>query len=372
MEAVSYLSEPYDPYPDETKSFASLPEDSPLHHLGYGLITEKITDLVVEERRKKQKTDREFYIKKINNALLKERQRSFETPKSRDVRPTIRRGDPISQLAAGAALRSQSWLKYGSNKIQMLDWFTRNEIPLVYLEELYQMQIKGPPELVKNDYIRINMCNSQHYGRVVEVSGKKIKYNPVCTKRGWASSAENPTVAVRRTVAVQWTQPIYLNPQHIADVCRRRQATLLQMGKNFDDDLDEFLLPEELLFRHNQWSLDNVPRTEFGREIQESIWKCEKIGHNDMWEEEYREKKEMILKEVHVRHRFWLESSVLRHIWITAFYGWFNMRYDIIGQKEMPLIPTYHRCYSNGITYESSSLWSLVKDVIYSTNDVEF
>ena len=356
MTTVPYHQVHYDPYPDETESFASLPEDSPLHHLCYGIITEKITDLVAGERRKKQKTDREFYIKKINNALLKERQRSFETPESCDVRPTIRcHWDPASLKRAEIALRS--WLKYGSNKIQMLDWFTRNDIPLVYLEELYQMQTKGPPELVKNDYIRVN----NHYGRVVGVKGKKIKYNPVCTKRGWDSTRP---VAVQRTVAVQWTQPIHMNPTQIADVCRRRQDTLLQMGKNLDDDLEEFLLPEELLFRQNQWSLDNVSRTEFGREIQESIWKCEKVGHNDMWEEEYREKKEMIMKEIHFRQGFWLKSDVLRHMWITAFHDWFNMDYDIIGRKEKPPVPTYHRCYSNGITYDSYSIWSLIKEVI--------
>ena len=362
MTTVPYHQVHYDPYPDETESFASLPEDSPLHHLCYGIITEKITDLVAGERRKKQKTDREFYIKKINNALLKERQRSFETPESCDVR-RIRRHclDPAPLQRAEIALRS--WLKYGSNKIQMLDWFTRNDIPLVYLEELYQMQTKGPPELVKNDYIRINMCNCHHYGRVVEVNGKKIKYNPVCTIRGW-DSAENPTVAVRRTVAVQWTQPIHMNPTQIADVCRRRQDTLLQMGKNLDDDLEEFLLPEELLFRQNQWSLDNVSRTEFGREIQESIWKCEKVGHNDMWEEEYLREKELIMKEIHFRHRYWLKSQVLRHMWITALYDWFNMDYDIIGRKEKPPCTFYRCAVWTGITYDSYSLWWLIKEVI--------
>jgi hypothetical protein len=357
---VPYRGVQYDPYPDETKSFASLPEDSPLHHLCYGIMTDKITDLVAGERRKKQKADREFFIKNINNTLLKERQRSFETPESCDVRPTFRWEDPMDRPPAHEALRSW-WCAFGSNKMQMLDWFTRNKIPLVYLEELYQMQTKGPPELVKNDYIRINMCNSQHYGRVVEVNGKKIKYNPVCTKRGWDSTRP---VAVQRTVAVQWTQPIHMNPTQIADVCRRRQDTLLQMGKNLDDDLEEFLLPEELLFRQNQWSLDNVSRTEFGREIQESIWKCEKVGHNDMWEEEYREKKEMIMKEIHFRQRFWLKSDVLRHLWISAFHDWFNMDYDIIGKKKRPPVPTYHRCYSNGITYDSYSIWSLIKEVI--------
>ena len=136
------------------------------------------------------------------------------------------------------------------------------------------------------------------------------------------------------------------------------------MGKNLDDDLEEFLLPEELLFRQNQWSLDNGSRTEFGREIQESIWKCEKVGHNDMWEEEYLREKELIMKEIHFRQRFWLKSSVLRTLWITSFYDWFNMDYDIIGKKKKPPVPTYHRCYSNGITYDSYSIWSLIKEVI--------
>ena len=356
MTTVPYHQVHYDPYPDETESFASLPEDSPLHHLCYGIITEKITDLVAEKRRKKQKADREFYIRKINNTLLKELQRSFETPESCNVRPTIRWEDPMDRALAHEALRS--WLKYGSNKMQMLDWFTKNKIPLVYLEELYRMQTKGPPELVKNDYIRVN----NHYGRVVGVKGRTIKYNLIRTEREWDSTKPKGQQSIAN---VLWTTPNYLSAHSIADVCRRRQGTLLQMGKNLDDDLEEFLLPEELLFRRTQWDLDNVTRSEFGIEINISVWKCEKIGHNDMWEEEYLREKELIMKEVHFRHRYWLKSQVLRHMWITALYDWFNMDYDIIGKKEKPPVPTWHGCaVCNGITYDSYSLWSLIKEVI--------
>ena len=62
---------------------------------------------------------------KVNNSLLKERQRSF-VPRS------ISLGFTYEEV--------KNWKFLGSNKAQILKWFTRNEIPLIYLEELYQVQ----------------------------------------------------------------------------------------------------------------------------------------------------------------------------------------------------------------------------------------
>ena len=329
QEIIAPLDQLYDPYPDETISFSSLPEESPILFLEYGILTEKIVDLVAEKRRTKQKADREFYIRKINNTLLKERQRSFEIPK-----PLIlsKWASPDHSSYQIAKRKISSWTKYGSNKKQILDWFIGNQIPLVYLEELYQKQVSGPPKLQKNDYICINK-ESGLYGVVKEVKGKWINYYPISVKRYWNTEKQISECEI------QWTTPIHLNAYQISMVCNRRFNTMTQIGKDINEELDEFLIPEELLFRNSPYVI-TFGNPGYVKGI--SIWKCEKVGHNDNWENEYEENKRKILKEVHFRQRFWLESTVLREINICAFYGWFNRDYDIIRRRDKPPIPTYH------------------------------
>lgn len=309
------MSKSTDPYPEETLSFSKLPSTSPVNNLCYGILTELIAPRVKELRKKKQIEDRGTYVKKINLINLKYLQRSFDIPKV---------------------------VKFGSNKREILNWFSVNEIPLIYLKEMYEQQLTGPPKLESNDYICINE-KKNIYGRVREVRDKWVHYDPVHHDGN----------------KVQWTTPVHLNHYQIASACYRRKDTLIRIGKDIEEDLDEFLVPDELIFRSNPYSMYDRG---YGRGI--SIWKCKKVGHNDNWQKEFDENKKKIMDEIHFRQRFWLESICLRDISFQAFYGWFDTNYDIIGKKERPLTPGWHVTSSDGVYLNEDELWRHVVWVI--------
>jgi hypothetical protein len=216
---------------------------------------------------------------------------------------------------------------------------------------LYNLQKEGPPQIVKNDYICINE-KRHNYGRVMEVNGKTIKYNPITVKDDYVSDA---LLRRFRRITVSWTTPAHLSYFGINQVCVRRHQDLLQMGKCYEEDMEEFMIPEQHLFRKSLRSPVQEPPQEFGEEKSISVWKCKKVGHYDNWEEKYRENKKLILEEIHKRQRFWLQSRVLQQIPVWGFTGWFDMDYDIIGKKERPdsFLP-------------QDELWTIVKDVIQS------
>jgi len=312
------MSKSSDPYPEETLSFSKLPTTSPVNHLCYGILTELVAPRVKEIRKEKQTEDRENYVKQINLINLKGLQRSINIPKV---------------------------VKYGSNKREILNWFSVNEIPLIYLKEMYEQQLAGPPKLEPNDYICINE-NKNIYGRVREVWGKR--HNQV-----------HYDLVHYDGQKVHWTTPVHLNHYHITRTCYRRKDTLVRMGKDLEQDLEEFLLPDELVFRSNPYDMFDSGYT---RGV--SIWKCKKVGHNDNWQKEFDENKKKIMDEIHFRQRFWLESIYLRDISFQAFYGWFDTKYDIIGKKERPPIPRWHVTSSDGVYLNEDELWRHVVWVI--------
>ena len=335
----------FDPYPDETNSLNKMSDECPLKYLGYGILTEKIAERVAEERRKIQKQRREFLIMKINNTLLKERQRSFE-PR------TIYRGYSQEEV--------DKWKYLGSNKSQILRWFTINEIPLIYLEEMYQKQKKGPESLMKNDYIVINKYNEE-YGRVSKVIGKTVYYNTVNVQKEW-------NTALRKYESnVEWTTPIHLHPIYIARQCQRRYETMLHMGKLIDYELDEFLIHEDLLFKESPYTRHKCDDTKCV-----SVWKCDKVCNNSNWEEEFKINKDRILKEIHLRQSIWLKSMCLRYIDMKSFTDYFNLKYNII-EKEKPPKNPYGYYISHGVTLNYEDLWGCVKDSIdiYFGNELE-
>ena len=328
----------YDPYPNETKSINEMPDECPIKYLTYGLLTEKILPLVTENRRKSQKGRREFLIRKINNNLLKERQRSF-IPRS------ISQGFTQEEV--------NNWKHMGNNKGQILRWFTRNEIPLIYLKELYQKQVSGPETLVKNDYIVINNF-TREYGRVFGVIGKTVYYNLVHINREW--NVENR----KYDNEVCWTTPIHMHPIYIARQGQRRYETMLQMGKLIDSELEEFLLPSDLLFKESPYSRY---KTEDTKCI--SIWKCEKVGHNPHWEYEFELNKQKILNEIHLRQSIWLKSMCLRYVDMKAFSDYYNLKYNII-EKEKPPKRRWVAgpCISHGVALDYDDVWDCIKDAI--------
>jgi hypothetical protein len=151
-----------DRYPNETKSFDALPQDSPLQHLDYGGMLTMIGNHVQQERAKNRIERREFLIKKINNVNL-------------DV--TVNK---IKEEAKG--LKSyvpKEWNKGSQTKKNFLKFFESHDIPLQFLEDMYEVQSKGRPFVKKNSLIKIkgNYYTDAEYGVVIEVIDKNtVKY----------------------------------------------------------------------------------------------------------------------------------------------------------------------------------------------------
>ena len=151
-----------DLYPMETKSFDALPQDSPLLHLNYGGILTTIFEYVKEERRKNRDERREFLIKKINNINL---------------------GVIINDIKIEAkslkSYRSKQWNKGPVSKANYLKFFESHDISLKYLEDMYELQSKGVPNIKKNSLIKIKggWNTDAEYGVVVkQISKSTIEY----------------------------------------------------------------------------------------------------------------------------------------------------------------------------------------------------
>lgn len=327
-------TKPYDPFPEETASFDQLPEDCPLHHLDYGILSEKIQVLVIEQRRERRDKRLQYLVKTINNTLLMDKQRSFVTP-----------------YIYAAAL--QDWRNTGTNKKEILHWFNVNNIPLIYLEELLQEQRKGPPKFEINDYIQIGE-NRSNVGVVRTIKGKTIGFIPINVE--WSFLPRGGGRCDHHNIL--WTAPQYLRPWDIANLSNRRLITINSMRFTLAADhpinpIDDISLPVQQVFRRGPY--EPVTANCFGEEKVTSVWRCKKIGRNDRWEEEYLENKQNILKEIHRRQSAWYNHPILRDIPVTKFHGWFNLNYNILDKKERPPCPSYLD------KAEQDFIWSLIK-----------
>ena len=146
-------------YPDETKSFDNLPDDSPLQFLSYGGLLTNISDRVKIIRKEKRNIRRKFLIKKINNIHIEMliRQIQYEAKK-------------LSKY------KVRQWTKGGINKKAYLKFFEKNDISLRYLEDIYLKQLKGPIKLKIGDHISIDNTHHGKYGIVIKVSSRHIQY----------------------------------------------------------------------------------------------------------------------------------------------------------------------------------------------------
>jgi hypothetical protein len=156
------MSVTIDYYPNETKSFDALPQDSPLQHLDYGGMLTMIGNHVQQERAKNRIERREFLIKKVNNINL-------------DV--TVNK---IKEEAKGLKTYvPKEWNKGSQTKKNFKNFFESHDIPLQYLEDIYEVQSKGKPVVKKNSLIKIkgNYYTDAEYGVVVDVIDKNtVKY----------------------------------------------------------------------------------------------------------------------------------------------------------------------------------------------------
>ena len=151
-----------DQYPMETLSFDNLPQDSPISHLDYGGVLSQIGELVKEKRKENREQRRDFLIKKINNVNL---------------------GIIIDKIKLEAqhleSYRPKQWNKGPSTKANYKKFFQSHDIPLKYLEDMYEVQSKGKPIIELNTLIKIksNSYTDTEYGVVVEkIDNDTVKY----------------------------------------------------------------------------------------------------------------------------------------------------------------------------------------------------
>ena len=147
-------------YPDETKSFDNLPEDSPLQFLSYGGLLTDISERVKVIRKTKRNERRKFLIKKINNIHLEMLIRKIQ-----------------GEAKKLSNYKRNKWSKGGTNKKVYEKFFIKNDISLKYLEDVYLKQLKGPIKLKIGDHISIDNTSYGKHGIVIKVLPKHIQYH---------------------------------------------------------------------------------------------------------------------------------------------------------------------------------------------------
>jgi hypothetical protein len=148
-----------DYYPDETKSFKELPNDSPIQYLDYGGILTNIGEQVAKKRKENRNNRMKFLITKINNTNM---------------------GILINSVIIDARKMNnftpKKWYKGKKTKSGFLEFFKNTDISLKYLEDLYEYQNKGPPKFNGGDIFRVYNTYECNYGMIHSVIGKTVKY----------------------------------------------------------------------------------------------------------------------------------------------------------------------------------------------------
>lgn len=156
------MSKIVDRYPMETKSFDALSQDHPLQEIVYGGILTQISELVKEKRKENRIKRRKFLIQKINNinlGLLIDKIK-FEAQSLQSYYP-------------------KQWTKGPVNKANYLKFFESHDISLKYLEDMYELQSKGTPDIKMESLIKIkgNWNTDAEYGVVVkQIDKSTVEY----------------------------------------------------------------------------------------------------------------------------------------------------------------------------------------------------
>jgi hypothetical protein len=150
-----------DHYPDETISFANLPEDCPIQKLDYGGILTMIGNKVAKIRKQKRDEKREFLITMINNTNMGILIDSIH--------------DDAKKLPHYLA---SEWRKGKKTKAGFLEFFKKTDLSLKYLVDLYEYQNKGKPVFKKGEIFKDYQYDKNHgnYAIVDSVIGQKVKY----------------------------------------------------------------------------------------------------------------------------------------------------------------------------------------------------
>ena len=143
-------TEPGNPFPDETDSFAAMPPESPMQILSYGLLSEIILPLIKVKRREEREKRIDFLIKKtlkVNLILcFEEIYKLSQLDRKNSIIPKLRKTYELQ------------------NKHNMRQLVTDCDIPTIYLEEMYQKQLQGPPKLEVGDWVKFYLGYSGDRG----------------------------------------------------------------------------------------------------------------------------------------------------------------------------------------------------------------
>ena len=161
----------FNPYPDETKSIRHLPKDSPLHHLRYSLLTEKVVPEIKRAIRKKRKNDIKKYINNTHNKLL-----------------DIAFNDIFRDAKRLKTYNRKDWIIGKKTKKERISLMLKNEISIQYIKEVHQRQIAGPYNFQKGSFIVVPILTTKPllnlekiFGIVTNVRKSMVEYVEVET-----------------------------------------------------------------------------------------------------------------------------------------------------------------------------------------------
>lgn len=129
-----------DPYPQETISFNSLPDDCPMKYMEYGLMSEMIQNKVIQKRRKIRNTKTNSLVDKVHMRHLKEC--FYELDR-------LGRLDPSNAIID---LYKKKYLVSSKKKIKL--FLQQNDVPQIYLEEALDKQIQGHTRFEIGDRVK--------------------------------------------------------------------------------------------------------------------------------------------------------------------------------------------------------------------------
>jgi len=275
-----------DYYPNETKSFKNLPKECPIQYLSYGGILTNICDKVKTIRKKKRSERQKFLIQKILNV---------------NIHYLI---NDIQEEAREKGYKAREWTKGGSSKRHFLQFFTKNDISLKYLEDAYTNQLVGPPKIKVGDFISLKNSYWGNHGIVSNITKSYVYY-------------------IRCGVKL-------VNHEELPD-----------FGKYY----------------YPSWGKPDTYQYKI------SIWKCDKVGE-DTEELKNRRKSDMWNKGIEYRKRkeFWENNSVFDDVRMP--FDYYDYSFNLFNVE----IPKYYTAPGVFPAYPTPEVWILIRDTIILTD----
>jgi hypothetical protein len=260
-----------DPYPDETISFHAMPDECPIKFLDYGIISEKIQDDVKLLRTVKRKHKKDDLFKKLKIRHLKECLYELDR---------LGRLDPSNAVID---LYKKKYLVGSKKKIET--YLDKNFVPLVYLEEALEKQVRGPVEFKSGDWVKCKKSNYvwvgrgpnntririSQYGIVVGgrgacYRGKKYVHVEIVTMRKYTNENDCEIFYPDFTVVIQYgyaVNRLVISPWDLEKVGEDIEATS-KLRLKLKDDKEKCIIKKNDLWTNH---LEPLLQTEYKERI---------------------------------------------------------------------------------------------------------